>query len=102
MGQTVSVVEKKSAIAGIVRFELNRALTGTGHERYRSAADAEGVRPPDVLARRLFARGGIRSVHVHANQVSVELEPFGSSEGLAEVIIGLYTHYTEGVTPRSF
>ncbi len=102
MGQTVAVVEKQTAIPGIYRFELNRAITGTGHERYRSLADVLGSRPADVLARRLFERGGVLAVHIHANQVSVELEPFGSTDGISEIITGLYTHYVEGVLPKKF
>ena len=38
MGQPITVVEKRGP-AGVVRFELNRSLTGMGHERFRSAAD---------------------------------------------------------------
>ena len=57
MGQMVAVTEKPSSSPGIVRFELNRALTGMGHERFRSAADAFGPRPAAELARRLFATG---------------------------------------------
>ena len=34
MGQIVNVVERPSPRPGIVRFETNRALSGTGHDRY--------------------------------------------------------------------
>ncbi len=34
MGQPITVTEKPTKRAGIVRFELNRALTGMGHEQY--------------------------------------------------------------------
>ena len=102
MGQSVSVVEKPTSRPGIVRFEVNRPLTGTGHERYRSLEDTSGTRPADVLARRLFERGGVQAVHVHGNQVLVELVPFGSTDGMVDVIRGLFTHYVEGVAPKSF
>ena len=57
MGQLVAVTEKPSSSPGVVRFELNRALTGMGHEHFRSAEEAFGPRPAAELARRLFATG---------------------------------------------
>ena len=36
MGQPVTVIEKPSSHPGVVRYETNRALTGMGHEVYRS------------------------------------------------------------------
>ena len=42
MGQPVAVVEKPSSIPGMVRFEANRSLTGMGHERFGSRAEAVG------------------------------------------------------------
>ena len=43
MGELVAVVEKPSATPGVVRFELNRSLSGMGHERFGSAADADDM-----------------------------------------------------------
>ena len=51
MGQSVNVVRKKSSNPEVVRFEINRSLTGMGHERYPTRESANGVRPPDELAR---------------------------------------------------
>lgn len=102
MGQSVAVFERPTGRTGIVRFEVNRPLTGMGHERYRSVDDCTGERPPDILARRLFEHGGVKAVHVYGNQVTVELEAFGSNEGLIEIVRGLFTHYTEGVEPKKF
>ena len=102
MGQTVSVVEKPTARPGVFRFELNRSLTGMGHERYRAGADISGDRPPDVVARRLLDLGGIEAVHVFSNQVTVELSPFGTTDGIVDLLKGLYTHYLEGVEPKKF
>ena len=99
MGQQITVTEKRGVRHDVARFELNRSLTGMGHELYRSAADAVGNRPPDVLARRLFERGGIETVHVYSNMVTVDLAPGGSSEGLRELIEELFIYYGEGVTP---
>jgi hypothetical protein len=100
MGQPVTVVEKPSSRPGIVRFELNRILTGMGHDRYLSREDAFEDRPSAVLARRLFDRGSISSVHVNSNIVTVEITT-GASDGIREIIEDLYTYYTEGVEPPS-
>lgn len=99
MGQLITVTEKSSARRDIVRFETNRALTGMGHERYTSMESAEGPRPPDLLARLLFARGGVSAVTVHGNQVLVELAPGGTTDGMAELISDLFIHYKPGVVP---
>ena len=34
MGQPVTVIEKPSNQGGVVRFEINRTLTGMGHDTY--------------------------------------------------------------------
>lgn len=99
MGQPVTVVQKSSTKPWIVRFEINRSLTGMGHEKYRSIEEAEGDRPPDVLARRLFERGGIISVHVYSNTITVELAHGVSSDGMRELIEQLFIHYRNGVQP---
>ena len=102
MGQLIAVAEKPTGRTGMVRFEVNRPLTGMGHERYRTLDDCTGDRPPDVLARRLLERGGIQAVHVYGNQVTIELEPFGTSDGLIEIVRGLFIHYLDGVEPKKF
>jgi hypothetical protein len=97
MGQPVTVIEKPSARGGIVRYELNRVLTGTGHEIYRAGEPIEGNRPPDVLARRLFERGGIETVSINASVVTVDPAKGHSTEGIKEIIEDLYTYYRPGV-----
>lgn len=92
----MGVIEKPSSRPGIVRFETNRVLTGTGHESYRSDRPVVGHRPADVLAQRLFERGGISTVHVNGNVVTVHLSS-GGAEGIAELITNLYTYYLPGV-----
>ncbi len=99
MGQPIAVFQKPTSGKGVLRFEINRSLTGTGHERYRSAKEAGGDRPPDILARRLFQLGGVRSVHVYSNVIDVEMEPGARGDGILDIIRGLYIHYREGVTP---
>jgi hypothetical protein len=99
MGQPITVVQKQSRRPGIIRFDLNRVLTGMGHEEYRSAEDATGHRPPDQLARRLFEHPAVKAVHIYGNEVTVELHPWTTADGLKEAIEGLYTHYLPGVQP---
>jgi hypothetical protein len=102
MGQLVAVTEKPSTSPGVVRFELNRALTGMGHERYRSAADAFGPRPAAELARRLFATGQAAAVHVYSNIVTVDLAKGATSNGLADVVRHLYQYWQPGMAPPAF
>lgn len=96
MGQPIVVVEKPSiANPGMVRFETNRALTGTGHERYQEGTEVRGDRPPDELARRLLAHGTVAAVHINGSVVTVDLAKGRDSEGLAEIIEDLYIFYPE-------
>ena len=101
MGQPITVVERPTARPDVVRFEINRSLTGMGHERYRSRADATGPRPPDELARRLFDHGGVEAVHIFSNVITVDLAADASAAGLTDVIHGLFIHYVPGVLPPS-
>ncbi len=100
MGQPVTVIEKQSSRSGVVRFETNRVLSGMGHEWYRSALEAAGDRPAAVLARRIFARCGVKTIHVNSNVITVTLET-GTSDGIKSIIEGLYTYYLPGVEPPS-
>lgn len=99
MGQPITVVQKPTTRPGIVRFELNRSLTGMGHERYSAVEEVTGHRPPDELARRLFAHGGVNAVHVYSNEVTAELAPGADASGMLETLQELFIHYTEGVVP---
>jgi hypothetical protein len=107
MGQPITVTEKPGTRSDVVRFELNRSLTGMGHERYRSREEATGERIVDELARRLFDHGGVDAVHVYSNVVTLDLAEGASGEGLADVIHGLFVHYDhdepapEGVTSEA-
>ncbi|PZS23416.1 MAG: hypothetical protein DLM54_01330 [Acidimicrobiales bacterium] len=96
MGQLITVTPKPTIKPGVAVFELNRSLTGMGHERYASA-DIAGHRPVDELARRLFATGGVQAVHVYSNVVTVELAEGGDDDGLVDVMRDLFTYYREGV-----
>ena len=96
MGQPITVVRKPSPNPGLVRYEINRSLTGMSHERYRSRDDAVGPRPVDELARRLFDHGGIDAIHVNSNVITVDLAGGYTGEGLDEVIGTLFRFYIEG------
>jgi len=98
----VAVTEKPSSSPGVVRFELNRALTGMGHERFLSAGDAFGPRPAAELARRLFATGQAAAVHVYSNIVTVDLAKGATSSGLADVVRHLYQYWQPGMAPPTF
>lgn len=102
MGQLVGVVEKPSATPGVVRFELNRSLTGMGHERYTSMLDAVGATPAASLSRQLFASGRVAAVHVFGNMVTVDLEKGYDSTGLADIVREMYRYWKPGVEPPSF
>lgn len=71
MGQPITVISHRGARDDVRIFDCDRSLTGMALERYRSAAAASGDRPPDVLARRLFALGATK-VTVYSNVVTVE------------------------------
>ncbi len=102
MGQLVAVTEKPSSTPGVVRFEINRTLSGQGHERFRSAADAYGPTPSDELARRLFATGKVAGLHIYANMITVDLEKGFDSAGLSDVVRDLHQYWTVGVEPPTF
>ena len=102
MGQLVAVVEKKSTTPGVVRFELNRSLSGMGHERFHSVSDAIGSTPSASLARQLFATGKVDSLHVYGNIVTVDVAKGYDSSGLADVVREMYRYWKPGVEPPTF
>ena len=95
MGQPIVVTEKPSSNPGVIRFETNRAITGMGHERYAVDAEVWGDRPPDELARRLFAHGAVAGVQINSNIVTVDLVKGHTSEGLKAIIENLYIFYPD-------
>lgn len=96
MGQPVTLIKTSSPRPGIVRFELNRSLTGMGHVRYEVGDEIVADDPASVLAQRLFDAGGVESVHVYASMVTVTLASTEIGD-LESVIRGLYTYYLPGV-----
>ena len=96
MGQLVSVIEKPSSRPGIVRYVLNRALSGMGHEKFAVGDEIRGDRPVDELARRLLDSGQVDTVAINSNVVTVSLNSNDAS-GLKDIIVDLYTYYVPGV-----
>ena len=95
MGQDVTVVAKPSSNPEILRFEINRSLTGMGHERYTSPADILRNRPVDQLARRLFEHGGVDTVHVNSSVITVDLGGGSVGDGLQQIIEDLFRFYPD-------
>ena len=102
MGQPVTVVQKPSSKPGVVRFEINRAITGMGHERYRADQEVSGDRPPDRLARTLIEQGGVEGVHINANVITVDLGRGGDAGALRELIENMFIYYRPGVEIPAF
>ncbi|WP_436795301.1 hypothetical protein [Actinospongicola halichondriae] len=96
MGQSVTVIEKSSTNPEVLRFEINRSLTGMGHERYSSLDDVVRDRPVDEVARRILAHGGVDSVHVNSSIITVRLAGGSTGDGLREIIEHLFRFYPDG------
>jgi len=96
MGQPVTLIKTSSPRPGLLRFELNRSLTGMGHVRYEQGDEIVADDPASVLAARLFEAGGVKAVHVYGSMVTVELASTDVGD-LESVIGGLYTYYLPGV-----
>ena len=99
MGQPITVVETRSHRPGVLRFEINRPLSGMGHERYSADKVIEGNRPPDELARQLIAHGGVDAVHIYDNMITVDLSKGATDDGLIDVIRQLFLFYREPSAP---
>ena len=103
MGQPVIVVEKPSSRPGLVRFETNRTLSGSGHERFlasdTTAHAVSAVTPSAELARRLFATGQVDGVHVYQNMITVDLASGSNSFGLGEIVRDLHQYWKPGMVP---
>lgn len=102
MGQPVTVKQKPSAKPGVMRYEINRSITGMGHERYLAGDEISGDRPPDILARRLFEHGGIDGIHINSNVITLDLGKGADVEGIADVIAELFIYYRPGVEVPAF
>lgn len=81
-----------------MRYELNRSLTGQGHE-YFDAPPAREETFGAVLAVRLFATGTVRAVHVMSSVVTVDMVPGSDASGLVQIITDLYQFWKPGMVP---
>ena len=99
MGQLVAVEQKAGGASTVVRFETNRSLTGSGHERFTSASEAKGPRPAAVIARRFFESGHVSWVHVYGNCITASLEAGASQTGLNDIVRDLYQYWKPGMVP---
>lgn len=101
MGQPVTVIEKQSS-TGPLRFEINRSITGMGHEHYRSVDDASGTRPVDNIARTLLEQGGVEGVHINSNVITVDVTRGTDTSSFKALIEDMFTFYRPGVEVPSF
>lgn len=100
MGQTITVTARPGVNPEVMHFELNRSITGMAIERYSSPDDVTGERPPDELARRLFALG-VTGVTVYSSVVTVSASPEQWAELLGQVedtIANLFIYYRPGAS----
>lgn len=95
MGQPVTVIEKPSATAGIVRYETNRPLSGMGHEIYRSIDDVQDDRPVDQVARAVFEWGPVETVHINGSVVTVHLGSISPGPGLKKALEDVFLFYRD-------
>ena len=102
MGQQVSVVERPSTRPGMIRFELNRSLTGMGHEHFASVSDAVGPRPAAALARQLLATGQVDSVYMYGNIVTIDIAKGYTADGLDDVVRNMYQYWKPGMEMPTF
>ena len=85
-----------------MRFETNRSLTGMGHERFTSMADAIGPRPAAALARQLLSTGKVDSVYIYGNIVTVDVSKGYTADGLGDVVRNMYQYWKPGVEIPTF
>lgn len=98
MGQPVTVVQKSTSRPDVVRFEINRSITGMDPHRYVAGEEVVGDRPTDEVARRLLAHPGVEAVHVYSNVITVDLGAgVVPADELRAEVEDLFTYYREGV-----
>ena len=103
MGQPVTVIQKSATKPGVLRFEINRSITGMDHERYSRDQVIHGNRPPDQLAKSLFGLGGIERIHINSNIVTLDLGKGGVNPvEIINTITKMFTFYLPGVEVPSF
>lgn len=101
MGQPVAVTQTPAGAPGRVRFEINRSITGQGHEHFSSVAEATGSKPAAMLARRMFDTGKVKAVHVFSNIITVDVLDVSDNADLSEILQDLYQYWKPGMEPKS-
>ncbi|MGH8999570.1 MAG: NifU N-terminal domain-containing protein [Acidimicrobiia bacterium] len=102
MGQEITVSSRNGVSADVKHFSCNRSLTGMQTLRYHFDEEVAGDKPPDVLARRLFALGGIQKVTIYSSEVTVSAPQWAwldIEDKVRETIANLFIHYGEGAAP---
>ena len=103
MGQPVTVIQKSVTKPGVLRFEINRSITGMDHERYSIENEVLGTRPPDELAKALFNLGGIEKIHMNSNVITIDQAKGQINPAeIAKTITEMFTYYLPGVEVPSF
>jgi len=103
MGQAITVTVRPGVRSDVKHFELNRSLTGMQTHRYRSGEGIPGTKPPDELARRLFALG-VSAVTIYSSVVTVvaPAEQWANLQPKVEdTIANLFIHYRDGQPPAA-
>jgi hypothetical protein len=98
MGQPITVTVRPGVRGDVRHFELNRSLTGMQTQRYAAGTAVTGTKPPDELARRLFALG-VSGVTIYSSVVTVvaPAEQWAALEPQVEdTITNLFIYYREG------
>jgi hypothetical protein len=101
MGQAITVTVRPGVRGDVMHFELNRSLTGMQTQRYTAAQAPAGTKPPDELARRLFALG-VSAVTIYSSVVTVvaPADQWGTLQAKVEdTIANLFIHYRDGQLP---
>ena len=98
MGQPITVTVRPGVRSDVRHFEINRSLTGMQTQRYRSAEPVTGTKPPDELARRLFALG-VSAVTIYSSVITV-VAPADAWTALQpkveDTIANLFIYYRDG------
>ena len=103
MGQPITVTVRPGVRSDVRHFELNRSLTGMQTDRYLAGQEIAGTKPPDELARRLFALG-VSAVTIYSSVVTVvaPAEQWSSLQAQVEdTIINLFIFYRDGQLPAA-
>lgn len=103
MGQAITVTARPGVRGDVRHFELNRSLTGMQTHRYTAAEAVAGTKPPDELARRLFALG-VSSVTIYSSVVTVvaPADQWSTLQPKVEqTITDLFIYYREGQLPTA-